>query len=482
MSLSVKAARGGIVMLFGQAIKITIQIVNLVILARLLKPEDFGLVAMVIAIFGVCDILLDFGLSTASIQVAKITKKQISNLFWINVLVGTGLALISFLLAQNLAAFYGRSELVLIAQAMSLTFIFNGVAAQYKAQLNRELQFKKIVSADILSVSVGIAIGVYCAYHDFSYWSVVFQLLAQSFVQMVMYVLFGKWLPSLPDRSENMSGFFKFGFGLVGAQLLAYFSSSVPAMLIGRQIGAIELGLFDRANKLLMLPLNQLNAPLSTVAVPILSRLEVEDKDKYNKFLLFGQNIIVHIAVFSLAIASCQTEQLMALVLGNQWLDMVPVFIGLSFAGIFLVLSYTSYWVFLTKGITASLFRMGLIGRPIVIAITCVGLFGGVVGVAYAYSLGLMFQWLLGLYWLRNTGIPVKIMVLRPITIAFCYFFSAHFSNYLIKHTMEDSHYNLLWGWTYMLAILALLYLVIKPFRDSVNQVFDAKKYIRHKN
>lgn len=469
-------------MFFGQTLKISLQVINLIILARLLMPEDFGLVAMVLAIFGVCDILLDFGLSTASIQVAQITKKQISNLFWINVCIGISLALISFLFAQKIADFYGRSELLDIAKIMALSFVFNGIAAQYKAQLNRELQFKRLVFSDIFAVSCSIAIGIYCAYHNFSYWAVVAQLLSQSFIQMIMYILLGRWLPSLPDRSQDMSGFYKFGWGLVGSQLLAYFSNNVPAILIGRQIGADSLGLFDRANKLLMLPLNQLNAPLSTVAVPILSRLEAEDQDKYNRFLLFGQNIIVHIVVCSLALACCQTEHLVTFVLGEQWLAMVPVFIGLSFAGIFLVLSYTSYWVFLTKGITTSLLKMGLIGRPIVILITSFGLFGDVVGVAYAYSLGLMFQWLLGIYWLRNTGIPAKAMIYGPITVALCYFSSAHIANYLVSLTMESSSYNLFIGWGYMISVLFAFYLLIPKFRESVTLLFEVKKYLRNKN
>jgi polysaccharide transporter, PST family len=482
LSLSVKAARGGIIMFSGQALKISLQIINLIILARLLLPEDFGLVAMVLAIFGICDILLDFGLSTASIQAAQITKKQISNLFWVNVLIGIVLAVIAFLSSEKLASFYGRPELITIAQVMSLSFIFNGISAQYKAQLNRELYFKKMVTAEVLAISCSIAIGIYCAHQGLGYWAVVAQLLAQSLIQMLMYVIFGRWIPSLPDRSEDIRGFLNFGWGLVGSQLLVFLSNNVPSMLIGRQIGANQLGLFDRANRLLMLPLNQLNAPLSAVALPILSKLEAEDKEKYNRFLLFGQNIIVHIVVFSLALATCQTEQLVTLVLGAQWREMVPVFIGLSFAGIFLVLSYTSYWVFLTKGITASLFRMGIIGRPIVILITCLGLFGDVIGVAYAYSLGLMFQWLLGLYWLRNTGIPIRAMISGPITVAFCYFSSAHISNYLVSSTVGAGSYNLFVGWAYMLIVLIIFYLLIPNFRKSVLLLFEIKKYIRHRS
>jgi polysaccharide transporter, PST family len=481
MSLSVKAARGGIVMFSGQVLKISLQMLNLVILARLLMPEDFGLVAMVLALFGLCDIFLDLGLSTASIQAAKITKKQISNLFWINVLVATLLALIAFLSASWLAAFYARPELTAIAQVLSVIFLCNGVSAQYKAQLNRGLQFKKLICVDILGSLSGIGVGIFCAYHDFHYWAVVAQLVSQASIQMVMYMLLSKWLPDLPSRNQDMASFFKFGWGLMASQLVTYFSNSIPSILIGRYIGASQLGLFDRANKLLMMPLSQINGSLSTVALPILSKLEVEDRNKYNRFLLFGQNIILHIVAFSLAIANCQTEELVMLILGQQWLDMVSIFKALSYAGAFFVLSYTSYWIFLSKGITTSLLKMSLIGRSSLICITCLGLMAGAEGVAYAYSIGLMVNWIISVYWLRSTGIPAKTMIYSSMITVVCYFSSSNISNYLVEKTIT-SQFNLLWGWAFMFIILILFYLVITPFKNSVKQVFEIKKYIRNKN
>ncbi|MFL9610286.1 lipopolysaccharide biosynthesis protein [Methylobacillus sp. Pita2] len=481
MSLSKKAARGGVVMLSGQIVKVVLQFSSLIVLARLLQPEDFGLVAMVIAIYGVCDILLDFGLSTASIQVKDISKAQISNLFWVNVLVGFIFTLISFESAGFLASFYGQEELIKIAELISIVFLFNGIAAQYKAQLNRNFKFSQMAITDITAVLVSVCIGIYFAYAGFSYWAIVYQQIAQALLQMLMYILFGGWIPSLPSRKVPIKHFFKFGWGLAGSQLMGYFSRNVPSILIGNQIGASQLGFFDRANKLLMLPLNQLNAPSSSVAVPVLSRLQVEDQDKYNRFLLFGQNIIVHLVVFSLALTCCQTERLVSLILGSQWVEMVPIFRALSFAGVFLALSYASYWVFLSKGITGSLFKLGVVGRPISILITCLGLPGGVIGVAYAYSFGLLFSWLLGIFWLRNTGIPARRMIVDPLIMASVYYGAAFISNWTIDHYIYYGIYNIVMGWGLMLAILLVCYLIVPKFKHGVNMLFDVKSYIWNK-
>lgn len=479
MSLSVKAAHGGLIMLSGQIAKVALQFVNVILLARLLQPEDFGLVAMVISIYGICDILLDFGLSTASIQAKNITHGQISNLFWVNLLIGLILSSISFASAGLLANFYNHPELAKIAEVISLVFIFNGISAQYKAQLNRRLEFSKLALADILATFASVCVGIYFAYTGHSYWTIVYQQITQACVLMMLYGLFGRWLPALPSKKDSIRGFFHFGLGLAGSQILGYFSRNIPSILIGYQLGATKLGLFDRANKLLMLPLNQLNAPSSTVAVPILSRLQAENLEKYNKFLLFGQNVIVHIVAFSLSLACCQTEQLVGLVLGSQWLEMVPVFKALSFAGIFLVLSYASYWVFLTKGITGSLFKLGLFGRPIVIAITSLGLMGGVIGVALAYSFGLMVNWLLGLFWLRKTGVPIKKMIATPLTVSISYYSAAYISSFLVDLLFVPSPNNILIGWLGALLILIVIYILIPAFNSSVNQLFEVKNYLR---
>jgi PST family polysaccharide transporter len=283
----------------------------------------------------------------------------------------------------------------------------------------------------------------------------------------------------LPSRNAGTRELLSFGWNLMGAQVLGYLSKSTPAILIGYKHGATSLGFFERAMQILMLPLNQLSSPSATIAVPILSRLQNTDQQKYNKFFLFGQNIIVHAVVLSLSLVATQTERLVLIVLGEPWLGVVPIFQALSIGGTFLVFSYSSYWIFLSKGITNKLFRFSLISKPLMIVLTSLGLFWGPVGVALMYSFSLFVSWLLSIYWLRHTGVPIKEMVVTPLFIGFVYFISAYISNRLISTQEIGLYTGIIWGWITLLLLLLTFYFLLSPFRKSVNQVFEIKTYIK---
>ncbi|MTI62585.1 lipopolysaccharide biosynthesis protein [Methylophaga sp.] len=478
MGLASKAARGGVVMMSGQMGKVVLQLLNLIILARLLKPESFGLVAMIVALFGIGEIIRDCGLSTAAIQAKTLTQKQASNLFWANLLIGALLTLTAYFLAQLIADFYGRVELVEIAQFLSLIFLLNGAASQFKAKLNRDLKFGFLVTVELLGTLIGIGAGIYLAYSGYSYMAIVYQQIVQAFMFLLLYSLLARWRPSLPQRDEGTKQLFSFGWNLMGAQMLGYFSKNMPVVLIGYKFGATPLGYFERAMQILMMPLNQLSAPSQAVAVPILSKLQLDDEAKYNQFLVFGQNIIVHLITFGLMLIATQTERLVTLVLGAQWVELVPIFQALSLGGVFLVLGYSSYWVFLSKGITNRLLKLSLITRPLIIAITAAGLVGNTATVALCYSLGLGCSWLLGMYWLKNTGIPVRRMLLNPMMVALVYFFAAFVSHQLISLFQLGLLEGVLYGWLVFFLLLAVAYGLLPSFRISVNQLFQLRNYL----
>lgn len=478
MNLASKAARGGIVMMSGQMGKVLLQMLNLIILARLLMPESFGLVAMVVALYGIGEIIRDCGLSTAAIQAKTLTQTQASNLFWANLAIGGFLTLIAFYSAHFIAEFYGRLELVEIGQVLSIIFFLNGVASQFKAKLNRDLKFGFLVTVELLGTALSIGVGIYLAYVGYSYMAIVYQQIVQALIFLIFYSVLSQWKPTLPRRDEGTKQLLSFGWNLMGAQMLGYFSKNMPVVLIGYKYGATSLGFFERAMQILMMPLNQLSSPSQAVAVPILSKLEIDDEDKYNQFLVFGQNIIVHMIAFGLAIIVTQADRLVTLVLGKQWVELVPIFQALSMGGIFLVLSYSSYWVFLSKGITNKLFRLSLFSRPLIIGITALGLFGGPMYVALCYSLGLCASWLLGVYWLKDTGIPVKQMIVNPITVSFIYFFAAFLSYQFVSLFELGLVDGIVSGWFLLLALLVLAYFLVPMFKTSVNQLFQLRNYL----
>ena len=327
-SLGRMAAGGALVTMGGQLAKIAVQFGGVILLARLLTPRDYGLVTMVLAIVGVGEVLRDFGLSSAAIQARHLSRGQRDNLFWINTAIGLVLALVVFLMAGRIAAFYGEPLLRGLAQAIALTFLLNGLTTQYRAHLTRELRFKRLTAAEVGGQLAGLAVAGY------GYWALVVQQIVQAAMILAVMVAAARWLPGLPKRDAEVRSFLRFGGNVMASQLLAWFSNNVGQILIGNRLGAAPLGLYNRAFALVAMPLTQLNAPATSVALPVLSRLQ-GDPARYAAFLLRGQAALMHFLIAVFAFACAQAGPLIVLTLGARWTEAVPMFQALAVGAVF---------------------------------------------------------------------------------------------------------------------------------------------------
>ncbi|HBK46226.1 MAG TPA: lipopolysaccharide biosynthesis protein [Xanthomonadaceae bacterium] len=398
-SLASRAAGGAAVTMFGQAAKMVVQFGGIVLLARLLSPYDYGLMAMVTAIVGVAEILRDFGLSSAAIQAKQVSREQRDNLFWINSGIGLALSVVVFASAHWIASFYREPVLVTISQALAVTFLLNGMTTQYRAHLSRGLRFGQVALSDVGAQVMGLVAGVAAALVGWGYWALVLQQVVQAIVNLLIAALCARWLPRGYRRDAPMRSFLSFGWNLMAAQLLGYASRNVGQVIIGARTGADALGLYNRAFQLLMMPLNQINAPATTVALPVLAQLQ-DDRERFGAFLLRGQSVMVHLIVAVFAFACAQALPLIVLVLGEQWREAVPLFQVLTVGGIFQATAYAAYWVFLAKGLMRQQLVYSVVARTLLIAFILVGSIWGVTGVAAGYSLGLFLLWPLSLVWI----------------------------------------------------------------------------------
>ena len=415
--LGARAARGAFVTYLGQGARIVLQIVSVVVLSRLLAPHDYGLLAMVVTVTGIGEIFRDFGLSSAAIQAKTLTPAQRSNLFWINTAIGVTLATVVFFCAPLLATFYGRPELAPIARALSLTFILSGLATQFRVDLNRRLQFRKLVFADVASPALGIAAAIVAALHGWEYWALVAQQLVQAFSLLITLMIGARWLPGLPRRRADMGKLLKFGGNLVATQLIGYVSNNVDSLIIGIRFGATPLGIYNRSFSLLMTPLTQLRAPTTTVAIPVLSKLQ-DNPQRFGQFVIRGQLALGYSLVAGLGLVVGAAEPLTAFLLGDRWSAVAPILRLLAIAGIFQTLSYVGYWVYLSRGLTGALFRYTLLSSAIKVSCIALGSLGGVVGVAAGFAIAPAIDWPLSLWWLsRRTDIPVRTLVTGALRI-----------------------------------------------------------------
>ena len=404
-----RAVRGAAVTSAGQGLRILIQLASVVIMARLLSPSDFGLFAMVMSIAGIAEVFRDFGLSQAAVQAPVLTEHQRSNLFWINSAIGATLAVAVFLSSWAIAALYGQEELAPLAQLASVAFLLNGLATQFRASLNRALRFRSLAITDVAAAAVGLGVGVSTGLAGAGPWALVAQLLGGSFATLVLVVCFGGWLPGLPRRGVPVGGFIRFGWNMVATQMVTYVGNNVDTVVIGVRFGAAQLGIYNRAFQLVMNTANQLRAPITHVAVPILSRLQAEGA-KYWEFVRVGQVGLGYTIVVVLAFVIGAGVPLTDLLLGPGWAAAAPVLSLLAVAAVFQTLNSASYWVYISKGITGPLFRYNLVSVTIKIACILIGSQWGVIGVAVGYAVAPTLSWPISLAWISRVieGVPTR--------------------------------------------------------------------------
>jgi PST family polysaccharide transporter len=416
------AAKGALITIVGQIVRLVAQLLGIILLARILSPADFGLLAMVVAIIGVGEVVRDFGLSAAAVQAPTLSTEQRDNLFWINAGLGASFAVVVATFSGLIAGFYGDARLQPIALALAGTFLVNGLSTQFRADLNRQMKFGSLAIVETLSAAAGLVVAVVAASNGAGYWALVLQQVVSPTVGLVAVIALTRWLPGLPHRHADMKKLLRFGQNLLGVQLLNYASRNIDSIVVGASFGANILGFYDRAFQLLMLPLNQIQAPATKVALPTLSQIQNEPT-RFASYISRGQLALMHFIVAAFAISAAQASPLIFWVLGPQWEGSVPIFQILAFAGVAQAAAYATYWAFLSLGLTGSNLRLELVSRPIIIGLILFGAGWGVLGVAAGFALGQLILWPLGLWWISRVTkiVPVREMFSNGIRAIVAY-------------------------------------------------------------
>lgn len=422
-SLGGTAARGALVTIGGQGGRLLLQLVGIAILARLLDPADYGLIAMVTVLVNLGEIFRDFGLSAAAVQSPTLPRGARDNLFWANTLLGVALYAVSLIVAPLIADFFDQDALVSITRVLALVFILNGLATQFRANLTRDLQFGRIAGAEVASQAVGLVVGVATALGGWGYWALVIMQLTQAAAALALLWIFSGWVPGRPDRTVPMGDFWRYGVHLMGSQFLGFISNNVTTVVIGRRFGPDQLGIYDRANRLLMVPLAQIRTPATTVALPVLSRLNT-DQARYGDFLCRAQVALGYTLIPALAVVAGAATPLVAVFLGPQWSESAPILALLAISGALQTLSFVGYWVYLSRALTHRLLQYSVISMVVRVSFVVIGSQWGVLGVAAGVALAPAVLWPLSLWWLsRLTEIPVRRLVAgatRILILAAC--------------------------------------------------------------
>ncbi|MCV7073479.1 lipopolysaccharide biosynthesis protein [Mycobacterium rufum] len=405
------AKKAGVITLTGQLAKALVQLAGLIAFSHLLTPRDVGLIGMVAVFLLLGELIRDFGLSQAAIQTAELSHGQASNLFWTNALVGLVMSASLFVAAPAVADLYNEPALSSIAPWIAVTFTINALQMQFQVRLARDFRFLTLTLTDVFSQLAGLVLGLIAALLGAAYWALVVQLLVASATLLVLRAGTARWVPGAPRREAGMSALYMFGLHSGLAQLVQYVASNADSFTIGIRWGAAPLGIYNRAFQIFSAPANQLLAPLTNVALPILSRQRHEGRDFY-PLLLKAQIAISAALTFVFAVVGSLSEPLVRLALGSAWRESAPLLSILSIGGAAQALSFMAYWAFLASGNARQLFLHSLVTKPILAVAIVLGSVWGLTGVAWGFSLGLVVSWFISLGWLAKCdGMPARVFL-----------------------------------------------------------------------
>lgn len=384
--LKKKSVRGGAITMVAQAMKFMLQMCSTIVLARLLTPDDYGLIGMVTVVIKFVVLFKDLGLSTATIQRANINHKQVSTLFWINIAFGIFVALLVAGLSPLIAWFYKEPRLINITTALAFIFICRALSVQHEALLKRQMMFNILAKIDVLSMLSAVVIAIITATQGSGYWSIVYMLLMMSTVNTIGVWIACPWRPGLPRRNANVRSMLAFGSNLTGFKIANYLSLNLDNILIGRLWGTVALGLYAKAYQLVLLPMDQINAPLTTIALPALSRI-TEDQEKYQNYYYKAVLSVTSIGMPLVGYMFATADQLIPFVLGDKWSDAVPIFLFLAIPAFLGTLEPAMAWAYQSLGRADRQFRSGLVISILTAIAFVIGVRWGAIGVAAALGI-----------------------------------------------------------------------------------------------
>ncbi len=416
-----RSVRGGAAVVASQTFEFAFRTVGTVVMARLLSPADFGLIAMVIVIINFTAMVKDLGLTEATIQRESITHEQLSALFVLTLLVGLVLALSIVAISPFVAWFYGEPRLVGVTASLSMVALFGAASNQHRALLRRHMSFARLAVIQVSAAGLAVSVAIGAAVLSAGYWALVLMHVARSFIFLLGVWLSARWIPSLPRSWVGVREMLRFGVHVTGHNLSSYLSRNMDNVLIGRVHGASALGFYSKAYGLLLLPIAQLRTPFIGVGLPALSRLQTEPQrysDYYERLL----RMLAFFAFPLVFVLGLYSGEIVLLLLGAQWLPSAEILRILAFAALVQVVEGTTGMVMLSSGDSRRYSRLGVSKAILTVISFAVGLPWGTRGVALSYTI-LNYVILLPVlaYSFRNTPVAVKTFfgaVLLPFVAA----------------------------------------------------------------
>lgn len=389
----------------------SIRFVTGIIIARIVGPEAYGLIAMLTIFVSVSESLIDGGLSSALIRQPKSSENDYSTVFYFNLFICICLYIFLWFGAYPISSFFNEPRLVNILHVYGIVLIINATFVIQRTIYTKKLRFKALSVISILASLVSGIIGVIYAYWGYGVWSLVIQIMSQSVITSLLFWFFGGWKPKFIFDYNSFKSLFSFGIGILGSSIIGKLYKEINKMLIGRFLGSIELGYYAKANSFSDMPCANINMVVSKVSYPILSELQ----DDYDRFRSGYVKILIttfYISVSSCILLAIISEPLISITLGEKWERISSYIPILCIAGILYPLQSVNQNLLSVKGKSNLIFLITCIDFFLRLVILLITLPYGIVCMLWGLVLISVLEYFLCSFW---SGLYIKYGLVKQI-------------------------------------------------------------------
>ena len=353
-----------------------------IILARILMPAEFGLIAMLTVFIAIGNALLEGGLASSLIRSADLTQDDYSTVFYFNLIGSLLIYGLVYLLAPLVSAFYHQDVLTLVLRIYALDFILNAFFSVQNARLTKEMKFRIQMLIQIPAVLGGGLLGIFLAINGYGVWSLVWMSLFQSFLSTIMHWIYSGWTPDLTFSLACFKRHFHFGYKMTLTGLLEIVYRNIYVLIIGKYYAAVQLGYYSRAESVSQLPVTNISAVINKVTYPMFSKIAEDDekmkwvyKKLMQQVLFWNTPVLIFLALIA--------EPLFHVLLGSKWLPAVPYFQILCFAGIMYPLHAYNLNILKVKGRSDLILKLESVKKGICVVGILAAIPFGIYGLLY---------------------------------------------------------------------------------------------------
>lgn len=476
MSLK-KQAIAGIKWTFLQ--QFSVQIINFavqIILARLLMPEMFGLIAMVVVFMSIGQALMDGGMTSSLIRTNNPDQLDYSTVFITNIIMSLGVYGVVFIAAPYIALFYNQEILTNIIRILSLTFVIRALVAVHMAKLTKEMNFKLQMKLQIPSTILAGIVGITMAYNGYGVWSLVWLNLVQAISFTVQTLLFMTWRPSLIFNFEKFKYHFNFGYKLTLASLIDVIFNDAYRIVIGKFYSPAVVGFFHQAETLRLFPVQQISTVVGKVTYPLFAKMNNDEALKF-AYKITMKLVLALIVPLMLALILIAEEGFRFL-FGEKWLPAVPYFQILALASIVRPLSTYNLNILKVKGRSDIFLRLEILKKFIGIVLLVIGLNFQVIGLVISLTVFSYISFIVNMYF---SGILISYSIkeqLKDTLLLYVLGMLVFLLLYFLKNNLNYmAEFDLISIFLYIFLFFLIYYLVLSVLdKDLLDTIKNIRK------